>query len=125
VAGSLLNERRGKRVVRGAREDAERPYTHDEVRKLLYSPFPMRSECEDLMRDALKVSLLSGMRLAEVLTLWVEEVREGYEGAGLVFDIQQGKTDAAARKVPVHPDLREIVERHMRGKLPKACLFHG
>jgi hypothetical protein len=52
----------------------------------------MRSDREALIIDALLISLLSGMRQAEVLTLWVEEVHDG------VFDIQQGKTDAAARK---------------------------
>jgi integrase len=112
-------------VERGAKEEAERPFTDDEVQRLLLAPFPMRPEWEDLMRDALKISLLSGMRQAEVLTLWVEEVHEDEdEEAGLVFDIQQGKTEAAARRVPVHPDLREIVERRTKGKDGKAWLFH-
>jgi integrase len=68
--------------------------------------------------DALRISLLSGMRMAEVLTLWVEEAHDG------VFDIKQGKTTAAARKVPIHPDLKEIVERRTEGKQPKDWLFH-
>ncbi len=110
-------EKAGKRAERGAR-DTERPFTDDEVRKLLHAPFPMRPEWEDLMRDVLMISLLSGMRQAEVLTLWVEEVRDD------VFDIQQGKTDAAARRVPVHPALQEIVSRRLKGKGPKDWLFH-
>jgi integrase len=107
-------EKRGKRVQRGAKIEEERPFTDDEARKLLYSPFPLKqSEWEEQIRDALRISLLSGMRLAEVVTLWIEEVHDG------VFDIQQGKTDAAARKVPIHPDLAEIVERRTRGKAPE------
>ncbi|MFD2173964.1 tyrosine-type recombinase/integrase [Rhodobacter lacus] len=117
-------EKRGKRVERGSRQETERPFTDDEVAALLDKPFPLNAEFEELMRDVLKVSLLSGMRQAEALTLWVEEVREGESGAGLVFDIQQGKTDAAARKVPIHPDLMEIVERRRRGKGGTEWLFH-
>ncbi len=89
-------EDRGKRVERGSRGQEERTFTEAEVKALLYAPYPagVRPEYEAQIRDALRVSLLSGMRMAEVLTLWVEEVREGPEGAGLVFDIQHGKTDA-------------------------------
>lgn len=123
-------EDRSKRVERGGRGQEERPFTEAEVKTLLYAPYPagVRPEYEAQIRDALRVSLLSGLRMAEVLTLWVEEVRDGPEGAGLVFDIQQGKTDAAARPVPVHPDLTEIVQRRLRDakgndKPGKAWLF--
>lgn len=124
-------EDRGKRVERGSRGQEERTFTEAEVKALLYAPYPagVRPEYEAQIRDALRVSLLSGMRMAEVLTLWVEEVREGPEGAGLVFDIQHGKTDAAARPVPVHPDLAEVVNRRMKdakgnAKPGRAWLFH-
>ncbi|WP_273689195.1 tyrosine-type recombinase/integrase [Ketogulonicigenium vulgare] len=59
--------------------------------------------------------------MAEILTLWVEEVRE--DGNGLIFDIQQGKTEAAARPVPVHSTLLDIVRRRTAGKDGKAWLF--
>ena len=108
----------GKRAERGAKKEAERPFTDDEIQRLLHAPLPARNAWDAVLRDATKISLLSGMRLAEVLTLWVEEVHDG------VFDIQQGKTAAAARAVPIHPDLREIVERRTKGKTPKAWLFH-
>ncbi len=109
----------GKRVERGSRKEEERPFTDEEIKKLLYAPWPMKqTEWESHIRDALTISLLSGMRLAEVLTLWVEDVHDG------VFDIQQGKTEAAARKVPIHPDLEAIVRRRTGGKDGKAWLFH-
>ena len=123
-------KRGGKRVERGSREQ-ERPFTDAEIETLLNSPHPERMNADHAaqIKDALKISLLSGMRMAEVLTLWVEEVREGPQGAGLVFDIQQGKTEAAARPVPVHPDLVEIVQRRLQDskggtKPDKAWLFH-
>ncbi|MGR3248549.1 MAG: tyrosine-type recombinase/integrase [Paracoccus sp. (in: a-proteobacteria)] len=109
----------GKRVERGSRKEEERPFTDEEVKKLLTAPWPMkRPEWESQIRDALTISLLSGMRLAEVLTLWVEDVHDG------VFDIQQGKTEAAARKVPIHADLEEIVKRRTEGKDGTEMLFH-
>lgn len=119
-------ENRGKRVERGSQAAKERAFNDDEIRALLYGPDPggMRADHIPAIRDALRISLLSGMRMAEVLTLWVEEVREEPEGAGLVFDIQQGKTEAAARRVPVHPDLVELVKRRTAGKDGKAWLFH-
>lgn len=109
----------GKRAERGSK-DEERPFTEGEVRALLYSPFPqsLAAEFESQIADALRISLLTGMRLEEIVTLWVEEVHDG------LFDIQQGKTDAAARRVPIHPDLVELVERRMKDKGPKDWLFH-
>lgn len=117
-------ERNGKRVERGAKEERERLFTDGEVKTLLYAPLPVRNKWVATLREATKIGLLSGMRLAEILTLWVEEVHDEGDGAGLVFDIQQGKTDAAARKVPVHPDLMEIVHRRLKGKGEKEWLFH-
>jgi integrase len=123
-------KRNGKRTERGD-QDKERPLTDAEVQTLLASPWPesMDPSHADQIMDALRISLLSGMRMVEVLTLWVEEVREGPEGAGRVFDIQQGKTEAAARPVPIHPDLAEIVQRRLTDakgntKNGKAWLFH-
>jgi integrase len=112
-------EVQGKRVERGNKDEA-RPFTADEVRTLLYSTFPprMSAACEAQLIDALTISLLSGMRQEEIATLWVEEVHDG------VFDIQQGKTPSAARQVPIHPSLLEIIKRRTEGKGPKDWLFH-
>jgi integrase len=109
----------GKRRRRGDEEE-ERPFTDDEARALLYSAYPARMDAShrSQIEDILRISMLSGMRLEEIATLWVEEVHDG------VFDIQQGKTEAAARKVPIHPALKEIVNRRTEGKGPKDWLFH-
>lgn len=119
------------RAERGGRDDKERPFTEAEVQTLLYAPYPKRSnkEHESQLRDAISIALLSGLRLAEVVKLWAEDVKESDDGAGLIFDIQEGKTDAAARPVPIHPDLMEIVQRRLKGpdgnlKPGNAWLFH-
>lgn len=118
-------KRTGKRVERGSR-DVERAFTDDEIRTMLHAPPPpgMNPSHLPAIHDALRVSLLSGLRMAEVLTLWVEEVREGMDGAGQVFDIQQGKTEAAARPVPIHSALVDLVKRRTAGKDGKDWLFH-
>lgn len=124
-----LLDRKGGRAERWDQEK-ERAFTTEEIQKLLYSPVPDGIQKDHVpgIQDALRISLLSGMRMAEVLTLWVEEVRE-LEGAGLVFDIKQGKTEGAARPVPVHPDLVDVVTRRFKDgrgneKNGKAWLFH-
>jgi integrase len=108
-----------RRAERGDRDD-EREFTEAETRTLLYADWPegMDPEHRQQIEDALRISLLSGMRMAEVLTLRVEEVHDD------VFDIRQGKTNSAVRKVPVHPDLKEIVKRRTERKGPKEWLFH-
>ncbi len=115
---------RGRRVEREQQEE-ERPFTDDEMKALLYSRYPdgMKAAFKDQLHDAIRISALSGMRLAEVVTLLVEECIAD-DGQGQWFDIRQGKTRAAARKVPVHPSLEEIVERRIRGKNPDDWLFH-
>lgn len=105
----------GKRVERGDKEK-ERPFEEAEVKALL-NPLALpdfNADHATQIREVLRVSLLSGMRLAEVIKLWAGDVKDGPEGAGLVFDIQEGKTTAAARPVPVHPDLMELVKRRLK-----------
>ncbi|ESY70648.1 integrase [Mesorhizobium sp. LNHC252B00] len=108
-----------RRIERGDNE-TERAFTTKELQALLYTDYPeeMDTEFRQQIEDALRISCLTGMRLAEVVTLWVEEVHDD------LFDIQQGKTISAARRVPIHPDLKEIVERRTKDKTPKDWLFH-
>lgn len=117
-AGQVIKTK-GTKVTRGSKKEKVRAYTETEVRALLYSPFPprMTPEFKASILDALHISLLSGMRLEEIVTLWVGEVSGG------VFDIQQGKTSAAARQVPIHPALSEVIRRRTTGKGPKDWLF--
>lgn len=116
--------RRGRRVEREAGAD-ERPFTSGEMKTLLYSAFPkgMKREFEQQLQDAMRISALSGMRVAEVVTLWVEECPLDEKGIGC-FDVRQGKTRASVRRVPIHPDLVEIIRRRKNDKGPQDWLFH-
>ncbi|WP_349956962.1 tyrosine-type recombinase/integrase [Rhizobium sp. ZPR3] len=115
---------RGRRVERGS-DVTERPFTTEEMQTLLHAPFPnsINPAFKQQLHDAMRISALSGMRLAEVVTLWVDECPLDEKGKGH-FDIQQGKTAAAARKVPIHPDLIEIVCRRKKDKAGNDWLFH-
>ena len=115
---------RKRRVERGS-DVTERPFKEQEISTLLYADFPkgMRQSFQQQIADAMRISALSGMRLAEIITLWVEECPLDQHGIGC-FNIQQGKTSAAARRVPIHPDLIEIVRRRTYGKKPQDWLFH-
>ncbi len=116
-------ERKGKRVERGAQRAVERPFTDTEVGTLLNSPFPLREAYKAPTHDILRTSLLSGMRQAEIITLWVEEIVNDDDGH-LWFNIQQGKTDAAARMVPVHSSLEGMIRDRMVNKSGQDMLFH-
>ena len=90
----------------------ERAFTDGEVVRLLASP------PNDTLADFMLVGALTGMRREEIGQLQVADCADG------VFIIQRGKTAAARRRVPIHPDLADIVNRRSRGKPATAYLFH-
>jgi integrase len=102
--------RKRKADVNG--RDAERAFTDAEVVQLLSSaPGPT-------FPDFLRVAALSGMRREEIGQLTVADC------VGGVFVVQGGKTDAAARRVPIHSALVALVEARLAHKAPTAFLFH-
>ncbi|KQU73115.1 hypothetical protein ASC75_05515 [Aminobacter sp. DSM 101952] len=118
--GQMLPDNK-RRVERGERDSKERPFTTEELKALLYADYPAKkigTEFQQRIEDMLRVSCLSGLRLAEVATLWVEDIHDE------LFDLKHGKTGSAPRTVPIHTDLKEIVERRTKGKKPKDWLFH-
>lgn len=110
---------RSGRVERGD-EELERPFTAEEVETLLTSPWPdrMNPAHRSQVIDALRVSLLSGLRLGEVVNLRVSDVDSE------AFTVRAGKTKAALRRVPRHPGLVEVVTRRTQGKASDALIFH-
>jgi integrase len=67
--------------------------------------------------DASLIAALSGMRQEEIIELRVRDCANG------LFDVREAKTAAGVRKVPVHPDLVEIVRRRCTKKQADAYLF--
>lgn len=104
-------------VVKGGGEWADegaRPFTDQELLTLL------DGTSDAVMGDMMRVLALTGMRIEEAARLRVRDCAEG------VFRIQtegRGKTPAATRAVPVHPDLAVIVERRTKDKASDAWFF--
>lgn len=115
---------RSRRIERNAHQQ-ERPFTDDEILTLLNSTYPprMNEAYKAQLHDAMKISALSGMRLAEIITLWVEECIT-HENGDSYFNIRQGKTSAAKRTIPIHPQLLEIIHKRQHGKKSDDWLFH-
>lgn len=91
--------------------EAERAFTDAEVRRLLADP-PSQT-----LSDFMRVAALTGMRREEIGLLKVSDCADG------VFIIRAGKTAAASRRIPVHPDLAGLVAARTKGKQPDAYLF--
>jgi integrase len=70
-----------------------------------------------LLRDAMSIAALSGMRVQEVIQLTVGETRGG------VFNVTDAKTAAGIREVPIHSALNGIIERRTKDKKPTDPLF--
>lgn len=92
-------------------DNGKRPFTDDEVRKLLGgSP-------KQHIADLIRIAALSGMRLEECYLLRVRDTADDN------FSVLTGKTANAIRKVPIHPALRPIVKRLSKNKQPTDFLL--
>lgn len=96
-------------------DEGARPLTDDELRTLL------DGTDDAVMGDMMRVLALTGMRIDEAARL---RVRDCMDGTFRVQTEGRGKTPAATRAVPVHPDLAAIVERRTKDKAADAWLFH-
>ena len=97
-------------------DDRQRAYDDDEMRRLFHSNKRMRAD----VHDVATVSALSGARLEEVGTLKVKYV----DTEALTLFLPGTKTEAAPRKVPLHPDLIALFKRRIDGKSPDEWVFH-
>lgn len=91
---------------------SKRAFTEPEVITLLNGPAD--AELADLMRMA----ALTGARLEELYQLRAGDCIQEY------IDIKRSKTPAGIRKVPIHPDIQEIITRRTTGKSASSHLFH-
>lgn len=101
-------------------EDAKqgpRPFTENEIKALL------SGDAGPDLADLMRIAALSGMRLEEIGQLRVNDCIDG------VFNIRRAKTKAGIRKVPIHPDLADIITRRTTDaetgddKDPEAFIF--
>lgn len=100
-----------RKVVTREGNAEKRPFTDAEVKALLSGPASLT------LHDMMRIAALSGLRLNEIGNLRAADV------VGGVFKVRAGKTVAAVRDVPVHPDLVPLVQRRVRDKPPEAFLI--
>jgi integrase len=118
------NPWKGQRVdARRVQADLDkngREFTDAEILTLLHSPYPtgMEGAHRERLHDAMRIAALSGLRIEELCRLTLADTTGG------VFSIRKAKTAAGVRKVPIHPDLVEIIERRTSGKKPWDYLIH-
>lgn len=82
----------------------KRAFTDDEMVALLSKPASVT------LHDIMRIAALSGMRLNEITNLRVQDAHNG------VFTVLLGKTRAATRQVPIHPQLKPLVARRISDK---------
>jgi integrase len=95
-----------------SQEKRKRPYTEDELAKLL-AVDPREHVGGDqgaALADLIRLGLLTGARLNEICELRCEDVIEN----GTAIRIAQGKTANAKRVVPLHELVQPIIARRQR-----------
>lgn len=104
---------RGRRLrePRTTDETKERPFLDDEMKALLLGDAPLE------MHDLMRIGALSGARLDAIVCLKVGDCQDD------VFVFKPQKSETGKRLCPIHPDLKEIVERRTKGKQPDDDLF--
>ncbi|MEJ1933486.1 tyrosine-type recombinase/integrase [Nostoc sp. NIES-2111] len=91
--------------------EKERPFTDDEVRRLLVGGAPAK------LMDLMMIGALTGARIDAVVDLKVGDIVDG------AFRFKPQKREAGEREVPIHPDLAAIVKRRTAGKAPSDDFF--
>lgn len=100
-----------RRVVDRSLNANKRPFTDDEVVRLL------SGSASATLHDMMRLAALSGMRMTEIGNLRVGDIE------GEAFVVRESKTAAGRRSVPVHPDLEQLVARRTAGKSPTDYLI--
>ena len=90
-----------------------RPWTNEEIMWFIGSSAIGKNEF-----TATVVAMYSGMRLEEICNIQEKHVFDG------CFHVYEGKTEAAARVVPVHPLIKTLIEP-MSGTFGKGYLIDG
>lgn len=93
-----------KRLQEGKNVKGYLPWEPEELERL-FNPPPRRSELTELML----VAMFSGMRLDEIASLTWDKIR-GADGVNYI-QVEDAKTSAGNRKVPLHPALSWLNER--------------
>jgi integrase len=107
----------GKKSKRGE-TPPRKQWTDEALVRVLSGTFTARYST--ILPDLIRLALVTGARLDELCALKAADVHKREDGWWL--EIQQGKTEAAIRKVPVHDSAAHVLERR---KGSSGFLFDG
>ncbi len=93
-----------RKLTNGRNKQGYVAWQEDELRKL-FNPLPKREDLTEVML----VALYTGMRLNEIAALTCDRIKE--EGGVRFIDVDDAKTPAGIRKVPLHPRLGWLFAR--------------
>jgi len=100
-----------KKPRAGEEEDEKRAYTPTELVALLRAGSeqlaPNRGGYGPALWDVLRLGLLTGCRVSELIGLRMVDM---IEGGTAIATLKQGKTDAASRIVPLHRLAQEVIQ---------------
>ncbi|MBW0369545.1 DUF6538 domain-containing protein [Ensifer adhaerens] len=92
-------------------DDKERPFTNEEMRKLLMGP------ATQAMHDVMRIGALTGARLDAIVCLKVKDCQND------TFTFKPQKKEPGSRLCPIHPDLAAIIARRSEGKQDMDDIF--
>jgi integrase len=101
------------RSIRPTVRTKRRPLSDDQLVRLLSGSYDTPTY-RQVLADLLRLGLVTGCRLEELCALKKADGLKRKDGYWLV--IREGKTDAAAREVPVHRCVDRILHRRRRGQ---------
>lgn len=99
-----------------AARQKERPFTDDEISTLLD---PSASADDLTLQDFMLIAALSGMRIEEIASLKVEDV----DLKKAIFTVEEAKTEAGIRIVPIHPKILGIIKHRSEDRAKGDWIF--
>ena len=99
------------------------PFEDSEVAALVDAAGLARGSSGPMLRDAVTILALSGMRVEELARMKVADLRD-LAGSIPYVALQGTKTAAARRDVPIHPQSLAIILRRAEGKSKDQFVFH-
>lgn len=102
------------------KEEKRLAFKNEEIKKLYEFAI---SKQKHQVAYAVKIASLTGCRIEEVCRLTKRHIVA--ENGILSLYIEEGKTDASIRKIPIHPSLKPLVEQLVKNADSEGYLIHS
>lgn len=111
---------------RGTTDDKRKAWTDAQLKTLLAGLKQTEVDAKNkierfnakVLQDMVPVGMYTGLRINEIASLRIEDCQDG------TFTVTDGKNDSAVRRLPIHPQLTEAIQR-LAGDRTEGFLFEG